>query len=708
MTNTTGTTACFDDNGLLIGWCSGGVAWRPVASTPGWSVLLRAGGKEIEAMPAGAGLVLSRDNDKIELAFHGLRSGGALIPATVTVNWQLQGELLQGNIALAGLPESHVLHALVFPDLVIAYDKAQDTSMVVPSDTGWVIGAAAEALEEEPERSHGLCLSDPPLQCQAWIEDGRGLYLDTRDTAGWMREWCFQSAGAQHVRIRCLNLAPRRLSPPGTFALPYPVSLGGFSGGWYEVARLYRPWALRAPWASRGPEDRRASFVGDIACWVWNRGRAADVAPPVKELARRIGAPVALDWYWWHKHGYDTEYPDFFPPREGEAVFRAAVRDLQAHDVRVQVYTNGVCYDVDGKAWEPDGPECALMQEDGQLFAPAYNTFTKHRLASVCGGSERWRQIVLEFVKQAKALGLDGLYMDMIGAVAGRMPCFNPRHAHAPGGGCYGVQGFRETLRQARALVPGFPLSTEASLEWYLDLFDSHVICGVSIERLKWHAEMYGGRVRAVPLFSAIYHGRTVCFGNYSFLDGIPPFDELWPARYCTDPSREKDWVSLCSDQFALELARTVTFGLQPLVSNLRSAHFEDPRLASDIAFLVELSRLFHREREFLLWGEMLAPGTLECPAQETRFLQRFVFTAPGEETYLLREYPAIFHSAWRAPDGRQAAILVNYTREAVAMTYQPAGGLRVELSAGSQLGVAGAAVQGQIPARSAIMLTLR
>ncbi len=93
-------------------------------------------------------------------------------------------------------------------------------------------------------------------------------------------------------------------------------------------------------------------------------------------------------------------------------------------------------------------------------------------------------------------------------------PCYNPRHEHAPGGGCYGVQGFRDMLREARQQAPGFPLSTESCQEWYLDLFDSHIICGVSLERLKWQA-----------------------------------------------------------DQFALELARTVTFGLQPLVSNLRAEH---------------------------------------------------------------------------------------------------------------------------------------
>ena len=32
-----------------------------------------------------------------------------------------------------------------------------------------------------------------------------------------------------------------------------------------------------------------------------------------------------------------------------------------------------------------------------------------------------------------------------------------------------------------------------------------------------------------VPLFPAVYHGRAVVFGNYAHIDGITPYDELWP-----------------------------------------------------------------------------------------------------------------------------------------------------------------------------------
>ena len=79
------------------------------------------------------------------------------------------------------------------------------------------------------------------------------------------------------------------------------------------------------------------------------------------------------------------------------------------------------------------------------------------------------------------------------------------------------------------------------------------------------------------------------------------------------------------------------------------------------------------------------------------------------------RTYPAVFHSAWQAPDGRKAALLVNYTREAVSMGYEPADGLRVDLSAAAAGGegagrwrAAGAGVEGPLGARQVVMLPLR
>jgi len=538
------------------------------------------------------------------------------------------------------------------------------------------------------------------MQCLGWQESGRGLYLDTRDTQAWSKTWQITGESAGGACFQAWHLAPREERPEGTFALPYTVSLGSFDGTWFDLGRIYRTWALETPYASRGPDQRRGSYIDELACWVWNRGRIADVCPPVKELARRLKLPVALDWYWWHKHGYDTEYPDYFPPREGREPFMAAVRDLQDHQVYTQVYTNGVGYDLDGATWLPEGPDCAIQQENGELKAVAYNTYTGHRLAHCCGASEIWTRKVREFVRQAHALGLDGLYIDMISNIIGADPCFNPAHDHAPGGGNYQVEGFRALWRKLRQEHPDFVFSTEAPSECLMDLVDAFITINTSNERL-------GSIHDPIQLWNAVYHGRAVCFGNYALLDGIPPFDELWPQEYRRTPDQERYWQALCPDQFAIELARTLVGGVQPMVANLKMSHFDNPAYALDIDFLVDLSRFYHAHREWLLWGEMLPPGQLVCGPVEVQFLQRMIFTAAGKETLLTKTEPAVLHSAWRAPSGEAVAVLANYTRTVQMVSYQAAPGTCVVTPLPEGFSTAGEHVQATMPPRSCAVIPL-
>lgn len=703
LSDTEGNSACFDDKGHLLSLCSRGYAWKFAAAGPGCAVAFKRDGQEMLARPAGLDRPASMPlSDAVNFAFDELRmEDGTDVAGKTTVDWWLSEGLLHGRVSVSDVDQGTQLYALIIPDVAVEWDDATATSLVLPRELGCIVHQAAEELFSGRT---SVVAENVQFQCFGWAEGDRGLYLDTRDTQGWVKRWHFHRTGDKAIRLQVHHLAP---GDGDGFDLPCEVTLGGFSGHWYDLGQIYREWALTAPWASRGPEARRDSYFGQAACWLWNRGAIDRVCPPARELAERIGEPVALDWYWWHRHGYDTEYPDYFPPREGEQRFKAAVRDLQEHNVFVQVYTNGMAYDLDGQAWDERGPKCAVMQENGELIAPAYNRFTQHRLANACGDSEEWRAMVREVVGQARALGLDGLYLDMISIAGGVRPCYNPAHSHAPGGGCYGVQGFRETLRQIRAEYPDFPLSSESVQEQYLDLLEGGIIVSNSAERFGHYGEYLGCQVEPVPLFNAVYHGRTVCFGNYALIDGVPPFDDLWPDEFRPDPASEKDWVELCPDQFAFELARTVAFGCQPMVCNLTTEHLRDPRLERDVEFLVHVAKCYARHKEHLLWGDMLPPGRIHCEPCDIKFLRRYIFTKLGEETSVHRTFPAVLHSAWRAPNGESALLLVNYTRDAMSIDYEPALGWSAVPGEGSGLRVEGGRLRGNVGARTATVVPL-
>lgn len=666
-----GLVARFSGHGELLSLEHEDSAWHFAAPCFGWS--LRTAWDDHapgDLRPCRAARVRQPDATHLHLEFDRLRfDDGRQVEAAVELTWELADGLLQGRIERMELPESLMPAALAFPDVRVPY--AGGAQWVVPHDLGMLVdGPLAEAVDAPDMsacRRHRM-----HMQLTAWLEGGAGLLLDTRDTEGWMKSLLLR-VGQGTARLCIEHLLPQPVSGPQEFP-GYRVSLAPFVGGWYEAARIYREWALQQQWASRGPDRRRDSYVAEIACWLWLRGRIDNVLPPAKEVARRLGLPVAVDWYWWHKHPYDTSYPDYFPPREGADAFRAAVADLQAHNISVQVYTNGMSWDREEPRWETEGRKCTTVLPDGQYWGVIYNTWMNRRLMHTCGAAEGWHRQALITADKVAELGLDGIYMDQIAIVGGTTPCFSTEHGHVPGGGAYGVQGFQELLGKVRERHPGLVVSSESVAEVYQDLLECCITLYTSWEALQGEAGCKGTTL--VPLFQAVYHGHAVVFGNYAHIDGITPWDELWPQDARPDPSDERDWHVICPDQFALDMARTVICGCQPLATNLTADHLANPALADRVDFFLELSRFYHAHREWLLWGDMLAPASLDCETVDVTCIQRGIFTHPATIEPFTVQRPAVLHSAWRDADGAAGLFLVNYTGAEQTVTIDRPDGL--------------------------------
>ena len=665
--------ASFTESGLLAELGRDGE--RLALATPafGWSLRRRWDDKAPDRLVPSHCARLERDGDSLAVTVDRIRDeDGWETPVSVTIRWSFADGLLQGRLVSTDLPDDLRPAAFVFPDISIAYSPGDQ--LVLPNDIGLLVEDAGRTLFDGPG-APGHLRSRVHMQFLAWLGAERGLYLDSRDEAGWTKS-ILVGGGEGVAALRIEHFLPQ----PATGPLPlpsYPVSLGICASHWHAAAQLYRPWALRRHWASRGPEERQDTYVANVACWLWNRGRCAEVGPATKEVAGRLGLPVALDWYWWHKNPYDARYPDYFPPRDGEETFRATVADLQNHGVAVQVYTNGMSWDQEEPNWQTEGKPCTQILPDGSLHGVVYNTWMNARLMHVCGASSGWKKKELEVAEEAAALGLDGLYMDQIAVIGGQRPCFSEEHGHAPGGGSFGTTGFRELFQAVRAAHPRLAISSESVSEVYQDLLDACITLQTSWERI--HGERGSANRQPIPLFQAVYHGHSVVFGNYAHIDGTPPYDELWPDEGRPDPAAERDWHALCPDQFPLEIARTVAFGCQPLATNLTSAHLADERLAPDVAFFLDLARFYHAHRPWLLWGTMLAPPAAEVPEIEVACIQRGIFTKPDAIHPFAVRRPAVLHSAWRAPDGRAGIVAINYSRAPQTIRLSPPEGCRLD-----------------------------
>ena len=573
---------------------------------------------------------------------------------TVTVRWQKTPEgLWSGDLAYDGYSGKRFVEEIRFPSLSCGY--AAGSSFVFGGHDSGVVSQGAAFFKPGAKQQRTYCGG---VQFSALINtNGPSLYIDHRDPSVGTKG-CELAVAKEGGRITYTGIHLPGLpdQPPAAYRIPYPSCFTAFKGDWFEAGQIYKKWGTAHPWHARRKAPNPLRRIG---LWVWNRGLIQDALPPVERLQQELGdIPVALDWYWWHGNPYDTDYPDFWPPREGVEPFRAAVARLTGQGLFAQVYINGVCWDMDGQTWQEGGEEGVFIQRDGQPRNTAFNRYNHHRLAYMCGEAPKFQGRIASVVGHLRASGLSGQYLDMIGnsTMAGR--CYSPRHRHPKGGGSFGPDGYRALLQRLKRENPDFPLTTEGANEAYMDLMDGSICCNsTSLERLD-----------AIPLFQSIYHGNYAFFGNYAYPDGTRPWDPLWPPE--DRWKEEKPWHRLYPDQFYLELGRTVAWGVQPMVCNIRDTLFTDPELDAARRFMLDTARFYHANRAFLFDGQMLSPSGFTCPSEPVDFLIRSIFTKEHECKPRHAEQPAVLHSCWQAPDGQKALILVNWTRRAQPWSY--------------------------------------
>jgi len=501
------------------------------------------------------------------------------------------------------------------------------------------------------------------LQLAAFLSNGKCLYTDCRDSRSYLKQYYWYKSGntLEYHTINMMPCAPRNRKKG---KLPYEVSIAMFDGDWFDATQLYRRWAVTAPRFKRAMERQRKSPQRDVALWLWNRGGADHVIRPAEKITDDLKLPVALDWYWWHNNPYDTDYPEYWPPREGIETFRNAVKRLNDKGIYTQVYTNGMTWDTALEEFKTGGMDSVIMDRDGQPHAVEFNFYTHRKLAYMCGEGKAFQDKLFKVVCHLAESGLPGVYLDMIGFCA-NFACFNPRHRHAPGGGTYNVRGYHKFVERIRNKYPHLRLSTENCNEMFFDCFDSLIILSPSFER-RGAREL---RTDAVPAFSAVYHGAVTLFGNNALMDGIPPWDPKWPPR--EKWKNERKWHQECPDQFAFELGRTVNWGMQPTACKVTMDIINNPEFADDYQWILTIARFYYENRQFLYDGRMLNPAGFTCDMHNVRFLQRYLFTTEANMKMVERQRPVILHSIWKAPDGTTGLVMINYTRKEQRGSYR-------------------------------------
>ncbi len=520
------------------------------------------------------------------------------------------------SFAVEALPAGETVMEAAFPSLALGASDADGGVLCYPQVSGRLARTPFDrAFAVEGTYPSGWW----SMQFCAWYDACGVLYAAVEDPSAATKDLVFRGLG-NAVLFESRWPAPDAGKPGNVFALPGRVRLMGCTGDWFDAAQAYRRWAVaEAPWM-RARARPSPAWVEDVAVWALASGTAEQVAKPVAEFAKYMGVPTAVHWYNWHVIPFDTDYPHYFPAKDG---FVAGVKELQSHGVRVMPYINGRLWDTGLADFTGEVRAAATCDAKGEPFIEEYGSGRK--LAPMCPTTPLWRAKVTEIVTRllGPECGLDAVYIDQIAAAQPRL-CANAAHGHPLVGGSWWVGGgYRPMLEKLRAAIgPERVLTTECNAEPYIDLFDAY---------LTWHFQY----ADSVPAFAAVYGGAIQLFGR----------------AYRGGPTGAL--------ALRMKAGQSLVFGEQ--IGWIGPESVGDP---ANGPFLRRMARLRYHLRDFLAKGTMARPPRFrEALPQVTADWQwSGVWPVSG---------PAIESGAWRARDGRVACLFVNVTDERRKATWE-------------------------------------
>ena len=567
------------------------------------------------------------------------------------------------KIHVEGLAESP-LRSVGFPRVGGLTPQEGETA-AVPIWMGEKTSRARALLNETPEGGR-RAWEYPGLLSMQWLTvygaQGPGLRVSTNDLAALRKQFALCGDGKGGLGIEVVHVPQVGSAAQSEYTPSYEVLTSAYVGDWYTAAESYRAWAMDQPWVAQSRV--RLGLVPDwvriTGLWVWNRGPSPGVLEPAAELQRHAGVPVSVFWHWWHGCPYDVGFPEYLPPREGEAAFRDAVAKAHDEGLHAIVYMNQRLWGMTTQSWkDKDASRFAVKGPDGTIAPEVYNTFMKAPCASMCMGTPFWRDTYAGIAEAAvRGLGVDGIYMDQ---ACSSLACYDASHGHPLGGGSYWMEGFRllqADIRERCAHDKQVTLAGEGCGESWLPYLDIMLSLQVSMERYAAPGEW-----EPIPLFQAVYHDCSTLYGNYSSLTR-PPYDELWPAEFA--PQKPLELLDRkFAMQFRLEQARAFVWGQQPSVANFRPNHLVERKEEMD--FFLSLVKLRELAQKYLRDGVFLRPPATGAPDAEIPVSRLSIYAGQHDAVKEFRmAAPTVLSSAWHAADGTVGVVVVNIASEKV------------------------------------------
>ena len=659
-----------DDPVFVIQYLDQGRRFRQIASS-------EAEGVEItyEHSPAGSEAVL------LTAVFRQL--AGLDLHATVKVRASTSERFSRWSIGVdnqAGLLISDVQ----FPFVVASYELAGTPgsgAVLRPFGAGRLF-QDPKPQDLEPDSPHawqfrpenGSSNHYPGLtmaQFLAYYNDRAGVFLSCQDTEGHVK----LIKPVHHEPGLRLGVSHAGDWPQeGERTLEYDVVLGSFSGDWYAAADLYREWSLKQHWAEK-PLTART----DVPSWLLDspphiilriQGEL-DIGPalPKEEflpyrkmipmldaIAERIEAPLVPVIMSWERPG-PWIYPDCFPPTGGSESLHEFTELARERGWPIGSFCNGTRWVV-GHYWsgydgqddfeERNGGQSVCRTHAGDLWHEAWDATWRPSYAG-CLGVPMTHEIAMDFVRTLRDMGLDWIqFLDQnVGCCT--FACFAADHGHPPVPGKWMTAAMQELADAFEAVrveelarndgERQMLFSVEATVnEYFLQNFQ--------LTDVRVVPPGHRPSNHFVPLYHYLYHEFIIIQGGF----GSGPEPYHMPTRNAYNlVVGEIPGAVMIGDG---SLLNWDTFNWAPW----------EPKIGDNEDSLQVLKSTTALRRgpakDFLVYGRMLPPGQIDG-----------VQTMRWQHGGIDHQIPAVFDTAWQAPDGSFGLVLANWTTEAQEVT---------------------------------------
>lgn len=510
-----------------------------------------------------------------------------------------------------------------FPSMTLCQigDSAEDDVFLRPEISGILAKAPLiKGLESDAQYPGGW----GPFQFVAHYDQDAGLYLGMHDESACFKRFYSRKTDAG-IEVSVEMPAENATIPGNSYKTPGTAVLSTFSGDWFDAAQIFRAWASKfAPWWRNRKRYGRPDipeWLKDICFWVRAYGTAEEAVPSTKRLAEFMGVPTAVHWYQWHKIPYDTDYPHYFPAKDG---FAEGIAQLQAAGIRVMPYVNGRLWDSEADDFEELGRPGATKDRNMECYVEIYKSGRK--LVPMCPTQPLWQKLVKEFVLRLMSpeFNVDGVYIDQI-AAANPKECYDPSHGHPLAGGSWWMSdGYYPILTSLRRTIkqryPEKFLTSECNAEPFAHLFDAY---------LTWHFQYND----MVPVFAAIYADKILTFGRA--YGGDEPLAHRMRAAQALVFGEQLGWI------------KADILDKQPDTAK----------------YFRSCARLRYRLLEYLSRGIMVRPPSVTGDIPEVT--ADWVWFGKMDVTD-----SALQKGAWKARDGSVAFVFANSSDEPISFTW--------------------------------------